>query len=74
MLSLLVVWHLGVGWAGLLGMVFVWILVALTLIDVDHQLLPDNLTLPLLWLGLIANSFGLFVSNPSGFGAQWWVI
>ncbi|MFO1368335.1 MAG: A24 family peptidase [Marinagarivorans sp.] len=60
-LSLLVVWHLGVGWAGLLGMVFVWILVALTLIDVDHQLLPDNLTLPLLWLGLVANSFSLFV-------------
>lgn len=62
LLSLLVVWHLGVGWAGFLGMVLVWVLVALTLIDVDHQLLPDNLTLPLLWLGLVANSFSLFVS------------
>jgi leader peptidase (prepilin peptidase) / N-methyltransferase len=60
-LSLLVIWHLGVGWAGLLGLVFLWTLVALTLIDVDHQLLPDNLTLPLLWLGLMANSFSVFV-------------
>jgi leader peptidase (prepilin peptidase)/N-methyltransferase len=61
LLSLLVIWHLGAGWAGLLGLLFVWMLVALTLIDVDHQLLPDNLTLPLLWLGLVANSFTLFV-------------
>jgi leader peptidase (prepilin peptidase) / N-methyltransferase len=60
-LSLLVIWHLGVGWAGLLGLVFLWTLVALTLIDVDHQLLPDNLTLPLLWLGLMANSVSVFV-------------
>ncbi|HEY6527160.1 MAG TPA: A24 family peptidase [Cellvibrionaceae bacterium] len=62
LLSLVVIWHLGAGWAGLLGLVFLWTLVALTLIDVDHQLLPDNLTLPLLWLGLIANSFSVFVS------------
>ncbi|HNG61770.1 MAG TPA: A24 family peptidase, partial [Cellvibrionaceae bacterium] len=61
LLSLVVVWHLGVGWVGLLGLVLVWTLVALTMIDVDHQLLPDNLTLPLLWLGLVANSFSLFV-------------
>lgn len=61
LLSLLVVWHLGVGWVGLLGLVLVWTLVALTMIDVDHQLLPDSLTLPLLWLGLVANSFNLFV-------------
>jgi len=36
-----------------------WVLIALTMIDFDHQLLPDSLTLPLLWLGLIVNSFGL---------------
>lgn len=60
-LSVLVVWQFGVGWEGALGLVFLWLLVALTLIDVDHQLLPDDLTLPLLWLGLIANSFNLFV-------------
>ncbi|MGV8584423.1 prepilin peptidase, partial [Pseudomonas aeruginosa] len=37
-------------------------LLAMSLIDADHQLLPDVLVLPLLWLGLIANHFGLFAS------------
>ena len=36
----------------------------MSLIDADHQLLPDDLVLPLLWLGLIVNSFGLFTSLP----------
>jgi leader peptidase (prepilin peptidase)/N-methyltransferase len=40
---------------------FLWTLLALTFIDFDTQLLPDNLTLPLLWGGLLANLFGLFV-------------
>ncbi|HCC63427.1 MAG TPA: prepilin peptidase, partial [Pseudomonas sp.] len=35
-----------------------------SMIDVDHQLLPDSLVLPLLWLGLIANYFGLFAPLP----------
>ncbi|MDT9646866.1 A24 family peptidase, partial [Pseudomonas sp. JV245A] len=39
-----------------------WGLLAMSLIDADHQLLPDVLVLPLLWLGLIANSFGLLIS------------
>ena len=39
-----------------------WSLVALTMIDYDHQLLPDSITLPLVWLGLIGNSFGLFTT------------
>lgn len=43
-------------------LVFSWILVALTVIDIDHQLLPDQLTLPLLWLGLLLNTQGMFVS------------
>jgi len=38
--------------------VFLWMLLALTLIDFDTQLLPDNLTLPLLWAGLLANVLG----------------
>lgn len=42
-----------------------WGLVAMSMIDIDHQLLPDSLVLPLLWLGLILNSFGLFVSLES---------
>ncbi|WP_163387863.1 prepilin peptidase [Endozoicomonas acroporae] len=41
---------------------FGWSLLALTMIDYDTQLLPDDITLPLLWTGLIVNSFGLVVS------------
>ena len=49
--------------AALVGtMLFTWCLIALTMIDVDHQLLPDDITLPLLWLGLLFNLSGTFVS------------
>lgn len=44
--------------AGIAASVFLWTLVALTFIDFDTQLLPDNLTLPLLWAGLFANIYG----------------
>src|SRR2546421_11880230 len=47
-----VAWKFGFGWPALAAMVLTWYLIALTFIDVDHQLLPDGLTLPLLWLGL----------------------
>ena len=47
----------------LLGAIFLtWALIALTMIDVDHQLLPDDITLPLLWLGLLFNLGGTYVS------------
>ncbi len=47
----------------LLGaMLFTWCLIALTMIDFDHQLLPDDITLPLLWLGLLFNLNGTFAS------------
>jgi leader peptidase (prepilin peptidase)/N-methyltransferase len=52
-LSAAVAWKFGFGWPALAGLVLTWFLVALTFIDVDHQLLPDNLTLPLLWIGLL---------------------
>jgi leader peptidase (prepilin peptidase)/N-methyltransferase len=42
-----------------------WALICLIFIDIDHQLLPDRITLPLLWVGLFANSFGLFTSLES---------
>ena len=49
--------------AALLGaMLLTWCLVALTMIDVDHQLLPDDITLPLIWLGLLFNIGGTYVS------------
>ena len=62
-LSAAVAWKFGFGWPALEGLVFTWFLIALTFIDVDHQLLPDDLTLPLLWLGL---ALSLTVSTASG--------
>jgi leader peptidase (prepilin peptidase)/N-methyltransferase len=53
-----VAWKLGFGWPAMAGLVLTWYLIALTFIDVDTQLLPDNLTLPLLWLGLFASLWG----------------
>ena len=46
-------WKFGFGWPAAGSLVLTWFLIALTFIDVDHQLLPDCLTLPLLWLGLL---------------------
>jgi leader peptidase (prepilin peptidase)/N-methyltransferase len=63
-ISAVVIAHFGGNWAGLAALLFSWVLIALTMIDADHQILPDDLTLPLLWAGLLANYFGLFVSLP----------
>ncbi|WP_349616031.1 prepilin peptidase [Azotobacter salinestris] len=62
LLSAHVAWHYGFGWQAGAMLLLGWGLLAMSLIDYDHQLLPDSLVLPLLWLGLILNSFGLFVS------------
>jgi leader peptidase (prepilin peptidase)/N-methyltransferase len=61
LLTAFVAWHFGFGWQAGLAVILSWGLLAMSLIDADHQLLPDVLVLPLLWLGLIVNSFGLFV-------------
>ncbi len=50
-----VAWHFGIGLQALLGFVFTAYLVALTGIDLDRQLLPDILTVPLVWIGLVAS-------------------
>lgn len=55
LLSAFVAWHFGFGLAACAALLFVWALVALTCIDFDTQLLPDDITLPLLWLGLLFN-------------------
>jgi leader peptidase (prepilin peptidase)/N-methyltransferase len=47
---------------GLAAVFFTWCLISLTFIDVDHQLLPDRITLPLLWLGLLINTQNSFAS------------
>ena len=64
LLSAYVAWHLGFTWQAGSMLLLTWGLLAMSLIDADHQLLPDALVLPLLWLGLIVNQFGLF-ANPA---------
>ena len=61
LLSALAIAQFGATAAGAGALLFTWALVALTMIDFDHQLLPDSITLPLLWLGLLVNSFGVLV-------------
>ncbi len=58
-------WHFGFGVAAAGALLFIWTMVALAFIDVDTQLLPDDLTLPLLWLGLLFNLGGAFTDLPS---------
>ena len=60
-LSAAIAWRFGWGAAGLLALLFTWMLIALTFIDTDTTLLPDSITLPMLWLGLLANAWGIFV-------------
>jgi leader peptidase (prepilin peptidase) / N-methyltransferase len=54
LLSAVVALQFGVSWTTVAALVLTWFLVALAFIDIDTQLLPDNMTLPLLWLGLLA--------------------
>jgi leader peptidase (prepilin peptidase)/N-methyltransferase len=54
-------WYFGFGVIALAAMILLWTLLALAMIDADTQLLPDCVTLPLLWLGLLVNLSGLFV-------------
>jgi leader peptidase (prepilin peptidase)/N-methyltransferase len=54
-LSAVVAWHFGFGANAACALLVTWALIALTGIDVDHQLLPDGITLPLLWAGLVAS-------------------
>jgi leader peptidase (prepilin peptidase)/N-methyltransferase len=61
LLAAYAIWRFGLSWKGVAACVMLWTLIALTFIDFDTQLLPDSLTLPLVWAGLIANLFGLFV-------------
>jgi len=58
LLSAAVAWKFGFGGPALAALVLTWFLIALTFIDVDHQLLPDNLTLPLVWIGLFLSLWG----------------
>jgi leader peptidase (prepilin peptidase)/N-methyltransferase len=61
LLSAVLIWHFGSGWLGLASLAFAYFLIAMTLIDYDTKTLPDDLTYPLLWLGLLVNLNGTIV-------------
>ncbi len=63
--SIIVAYQFGVTIQTLAALVFTWVLIALTLIDLKKQLLPDNMTLPLLWTGIFLSFFGLFTDLKS---------
>lgn len=58
-------WRFGVSWTVVFALLYIWSLIALTFIDADTTLLPDDITLPLLWLGLLANVGGTFTDLSS---------
>ena len=58
-------WHFGVTWVSVFAIIYLWSLIALTFIDADTTLLPDDITLPLLWLGLLVNLGGVFTDIGS---------
>jgi leader peptidase (prepilin peptidase)/N-methyltransferase len=64
-LSAIVAWQFGFSAACLGALLLTWSLIALTFIDLDHQLLPDKITLPLVWLGLFFNLFSTFTDLSS---------
>ncbi|TAL58857.1 MAG: prepilin peptidase [Legionella sp.] len=65
LLSLFATWHFGFTLQLPFMLLAIWLLIPLFFIDLEHQLLPDSLTLSLLWLGLIANTQNLFTALPN---------
>jgi len=77
-LSVIVAWYFGVSWQALGALLLTWALIALSLIDYDVQLLPDSITLPFIWLGLMLSLMGVFtdpysaiVGAVAGYLALW---
>jgi len=64
-LSAVIAWHYGFGWQAGAALLLTWALISLSMIDVDHQLLPDAITLPVLWLGLVLSLFPVFADIRS---------
>lgn len=70
-LSAVVAWHFGFTWQTAAGLIFTWCLIALSVIDFRHMILPDKITLPLIWLGLFCALMALFTDlNSSVIGAM----
>ena len=57
-----IIYFFGANQQGYLAVLFTWCLICLTMIDIDEQLLPDNITLPLLWLGLLVNTANTYTT------------
>ncbi len=64
-LSSIVAWHFGYGWACGAALALTWALIALTMIDYDQQLLPDSITLPFLWIGLLLSLYSVYVDSTA---------
>ncbi len=64
-LSVIVAWHFGFTIQTLWALVLTWSLITLTMIDYDHQLLPDSITLPMLWLGLGLSLVAVFINSQA---------
>jgi leader peptidase (prepilin peptidase)/N-methyltransferase len=58
--SIMVAWHFGYTPQAVFALLLTWSLIALIFIDIDHQLLPDSITLPMLWLGMCLSLFNVF--------------
>ncbi len=63
--SAVVAWKIGFDVALPWALLLTWCLISLSFIDIDHQLLPDSMTLPMMWLGLILSLFGIFAGCDS---------
>ncbi len=66
-ISAVVAWRYGAGWVCVFALLVSWSLIALAAIDLDHKLLPDVITLPLLWLGLLVSLGGLSWQGQTAF-------
>jgi leader peptidase (prepilin peptidase)/N-methyltransferase len=61
LISLIIGWHFGVSLQALAGLFLSWFLIAASGIDLGHKLLPDTITLPLMWLGILLSLFNVFI-------------
>ena len=60
-ISVIIAWHFGVSLQALFALILSWSLIAASGIDLGHKLLPDSITLPLLWLGILLGYFSVFI-------------
>lgn len=77
-LTAFIAWHFGYSIQTLFAVPLTWAFICLSMIDIDRQLLPDDITLPFLWLGLACNMFGVFtdvysslIGTITGYGVLW---